>query len=277
MPKQYPKEITPHIGYLHRMEISDLLFRYPTLIVSRKGKPNSSVESATGEHTGLDAHFIDDRENVIGLSCNLLGGAYKPNKHDYIDPVLDFVKEDWDGITFEQFPIPAEKYKVRQGPIKRIFFRVSDIHCHTFPYLKHIDKDKYQSTKEKAELIFKKDQRYFIQNAIISELGNNNMANVLGRICVNHHPTILNYWHVQFDCYASDSESPMDSSCTSKEDRRIRHAMRVFLNHNAILKMDSRHYHISRKFFYESVPTLTCLIDNIRDTFYKIRIRNLKQ
>lgn len=264
----YPEEIAPQKGYSNYMTIKDLLKTYPDLDVVRRCDMESPfADSATGEHTALRPEVIPN--NAIGLSVNLVGGIFVFQLHGAFNPETDIVYKDWDGETYANFPLLQDEYS-EKDPICPIFFQVSKIDRLTIPYTKTIDQQEYASIKNKVSEI-QKNEDLFIEGTMISEFGKapNGQTDVRAYLKVNHHPTILNYWHVQFDCYEADSEEPIPSDANNGVAKRIRRSLREQLRKIAVAKLDGRRYNINRR-FYLSRPSCTCVaVDSCIDAYYR--------
>ena len=265
----YPKEIAPQKGYTNFMTIKDLLKVYPDLAVVRRCDMESPyADSATGEHSALRPEVIPN--NVIGLSVNLVGGVFEFKLHGAFNPETEIVYKDWDGETYVNFPLHQDEYS-EKDPICPIFFQVSKIDKLTLPYTKTINQQEYASIKNKASEIQKKED-LFIEGAMISEFGKapNGQTDVRAYVKVNHHPTILNYWHVQFDCYEADSEVPLPSDVDNAVTRKIRRKFREQLRNIAVAVLDGRRYHINRRFYFSKPPCACVAMDSCIDVYYRI-------
>ena len=117
--------------------------------------------------------------DVINMSMNLLGGAFKL-EHIQFNPTKEATR-NWNGTE----PIFYSKYHALVQTLPHampIFFNASDLHDKNIPYQRTKDKD---ATKLMVELNIKPletDGKYELQAKSI----------------INHEPTQLNYWHVEF-------------------------------------------------------------------------------
>lgn len=267
----YPKEIAPQKGYLHYMSIKALLEAYPDLAVVRRCDMDSPyAASATGEHKSIRPEVIANDLNVLGLSVNLIGGKFDFKKHGAFNPKTNDVYKDWNGCDLANFPLPKEEYK-EENPVCPVFFQVSKIDKLTFPYTKQINEKEYDTIKNKSAEIQKNEDLY-IEGTMISEFGKeaNGHTGLRAYVRVNHHPTILNYWHVQFDCYEADSDVPISSDGDNGVTKRIRRKFRTQLRNLVVTKLDGKVYHVNGRFYLTHPSFARLALDSCLDVYYRL-------
>ena len=265
MPKKYPSCIIPKIGYRYRFPMRKLLVDYPDLaVVRRSDSSNPFVYSSNGDHRRLRGDALG--QSLIELSVNLLGGLYKM-KHLPFAPILELVKEDWNGLFQTKLPVPDTSYSVKpEWGI--IAFRVCEANVFSFPYTKSIKMEDYEKVRNQAEKA-KIRENLRIDTEIVGALGQaaNNMTNVYGWLHVNHHPNDLNYWHMQVDVYKPGCDDYIrQSEKSQKENRRLNQQLRVHIGDIAICELGYK-YHIGKKYYQRSVCCFTSYVDILKNWF----------
>lgn len=259
MLKPYPRCIVPNTRYRYRLPMRKLLADYPDLAVVRRSKMRDPfVFSASGKVRTLRNDAIDD---LLEISVNLLGGPFKM-RHLPFAPSLELVKDEWDGEAMPCLQLSENDYDVKpEWGI--IGFRVAVVNTFAFPYCKDINKKDYLGIV-KASRQIKKRERLNVPEAIVGALGqaDNNMTNVHAWLHVNHHPTLLNYWHMQIDVYPAGREDYLHHGNKSNEARRIRHRFRDFLSRIAICEFGYS-YHIGARYYMRGTSCWRNVIDNV--------------
>ena len=186
---------------------------------------------------------------------------YRLPRHLPFAPSLDLVKDEWDGHSEPSFPLAAGDYKVEEE-WGIIGFRVSVVNSFAFPYTKAVDKKDYANVVKASERI-RKREKLDIDGEIVGMFGQaeNQLTTVHAWLHVNHHPSLLNYWHMQIDVYPAGSEAYLLHGNKSGEARRIRHRFREFLSRIAICEFDYS-YHIGSRYYRHSAGCMTNLFDD---------------
>ena len=258
MLKRYPIKVAPERGYRHRLPMISLLEKYPQLAVARRSKDKDIyVYSSNGKHKTFRTGLFQD--NLIEMSVNLLGGRFKI-KHLPFVPKIELVNKDWDGKSVHDKYLSKNEYSL-ESECGVIFFRVAQVNAFSFPYLKKIEQvDDYNALKTKAIQIHNRE-KINVDGMIVGAFGGKKaMTDVHARLHVNHHPNALNYWHMQIDVYPAGSEQYLHYNDTSKEARRIRQQMRMYIEKIAICKLRSR-YRILKEYYAKGQPRLAYCCD----------------
>lgn len=257
MLKPYPRSIVPNNRYRYRLPMRKLLADYPDLAVVRRSKMKDPfVSSTAGSVKALRDDAIGD---LLEMSVNLLGGSFKMRHLPFV-PSMDLVQEEWDGHTEPCLPLSTNSYGV-EPEWGVIGFRVSVVNAFAFPYTKTIDKKDYPKVVKASEHI-RKRERLNVPEVVVGALGQagDNMTDVHAWLHVNHHPTLLNYWHMQIDVYPAGSEDYLRHGNKLREARRIRHRFRDFLSRIAICEFGYS-YHIGARYYKRG----TCCVSNLLD------------
>lgn len=230
---QYLLTVYPQLAVVRCCEEKDLY------AISSDGRKRVLKENALGP-------------NLISMSVNLLGGAFK-RKHLCFRPQRHLVKTDWDGKSIPNAPIESNSYSVLNATIP-VYFRISEINKFAFPYCSHITASNYHQYKLNANKI-KTRYNLDIEDEIIGSFGyeNNNMTLAYARAYINHHPNILNYWHMQMDVYTTVDNKLIDYEDNSGEAKRIRRSLREHISRIAIERLDKR-YNINQIFYTKDKP-----------------------
>lgn len=269
MRDKYPSRVLPFSHYRYRLPMQKLLCDYPELAVVRRCKQTQPFVCSAKEKTKmLSSDAFGDNENLLEMSVNLLGGRFKL-KHLPFVPDLELVKKEWDGHSSNQLPLKKNEDYTILSECGSIAFRVAEINTFVFPYSKSIEKKNYDQLIKEAEKIQEKE-KLNVEKAIVGAFrqGDNNMTEVYARMHVNHHPNPLNYWHMQMDVYAVGQETYVKYDDSSKEARRIRHQLRVFLTRKAICKLGKR-YHIGKRYYMHDASSFSYIFDGCLNWFMK--------
>lgn len=245
----YPQEILPQKGYITRMDLSYLKDLYP-LIAVRRCMISSSAAFEESE-CGVKMLTSDAIGQVIGLSLNLLGGKFDDKKHILYKPSKTSpCREDWDGKTFHK--VSSNDYSISDLGGFNLYYSVRDWYNFTFPY---------NTTASSSEQFYKMHDD---QNSIAESEGidlENKICDVfkskkqtfkmIARTKINHHPTLMNYWHVQLDCYRGNSTTEiMDKDNPASERKKIGLLLKneLKVNYHTEAKMN---YHIDKKYYQQ--------------------------
>ena len=258
MAKPYPRCVAPHRGYRYRLPMRLLLRDFPELTVVRRcDDPTPFAYSGTGNIKKLKDDVFKD-ENLLEMSVNLLGGSFKLC-HLAFSGSLDVTKDEWNGTEEFDFSRTDKYYSEKTDSFGAIFFGVAQANVFTFPYPKGVDKKDYVVLKETGK---QTQQKESIEQELVGALGGygNNMTQMTAWLRVNHHPNVLNYWHMQFDVYGVGHDGCFKYTDGSKEAKHVRQKLREHITHIAIYKAGTA-YHISHKYFQRG----TCRIVEIGD------------
>ena len=255
MAKSYPRSISPCLGYRTRLPMRLLLLYYPGLTVVRRcDDPDPFAYSGTGKIRKLKDEVFAD-ENLLEMSVNLLGGGFKI-RHLAFTPLRQFVESDWSGKQEFDYSISDTYYNVEKT-FGVIYFGVSQVNSYTFPYPKAVKKDEYDALKATGEMA---KQDAGIDKELVGALGSagNNMTEMQAWLHVNHHPKMLNYWHMQIDVYGVGHDGYFKYNEKSGEVRHVRQRIREYITHIAICETGTA-YHIGRKYYQRNT---SCIVDS---------------
>lgn len=187
----YPKSILPHVEYVIRINIDDLLSKVDDFVVSRRIK--GKIEDNIDLFANRQRLRIDALGNIPNMSLNLLGGRFKDKKHTKFRQIGEAAFE-WDGndVSIKDY---AGKYEELKD-CASVAFRGKDLHRIAIPYKKTIS--------DKAEK--EKLRRLGID---LDRFSDNNDINLQGFIRLEHKPTMLNYWHLVMDIFPHAEEVPI--------------------------------------------------------------------
>ena len=118
-------------------------------------------------------------KEIPNMSMNLLGGQFK-SEHIQFNPTKEATKI-WDGqelIFYSKYHSLVQEFTTTTP----IFFDVENIHNITLPYQRSKDKTFSQLIEALYPQTVEKEGKY----------------ELTGRSLVSHEPTLLNYWHVEF-------------------------------------------------------------------------------
>lgn len=255
MAKPYPQCIAPRKGYRYRLPMCSLLREHPELAVVRRcDDPDPFVYSGTGNIKKLKDDVFA-RENLLEMSVNLLGGSFKL-RHLAFSGIHDITKDEWNGTDEFDFSRTDEYYSEKTDSYGAIFFGVSQTNVFTYPYPKSVDKKDYAALKADGA---KAQQIEGIDKELVGALGayGNNMTEMQAWLHVNHHPNILNYWHMQIDVYGVGHEGYFKYTDKSAEAKHVRQRLREYITHIAIHEAGTA-YHIGRKYYRRGT---SCIAD----------------
>lgn len=273
MAKPYPRCLAPSRGYRYRLPMFLLLRDYPELTVVRRcDDPNPFVYSGTGNIKKLKDDLFKD-ENLLEMSVNLLGGSFKL-RHLAFSGSHDITKDEWDGTEEFNFSRTDEYYSEKTDSFGAILFGVAQANVFSFPYPKSVDKKNYAALKATGA---KTQQKEGIEQELVGALGayGNNMTQMRAWLHVNHHPNILNYWHMQMDVYGVGHDGYFKYEDKSAEAKHVRQKLREYITHIAIYESGTA-YHISRKYYRRGTGCLSDASDKLTNKlshyFFKFSI-----
>lgn len=260
MSKKYPSSIAPHTEYRYRLPMLFLLKKYPNLAVIRRCNiEDPYAYSSSGNKKILCVDALGN--NLLEMSVNLLGGCFKKCHLPFV-PNRMLVANEWDGKTPTLLPLSDNDYRV-ESIYSAIYFRVAEVNKFAFPYTKQINKEsEYDEIKSKSQKIAIRENLN-IDNEIVGVFGGKQKpTDVHSRLHVDHHPNLLNYWHMQIDVYPAGSDEYLKYDDDRNETRRIRHRMKERIVRIAIRDMHIG-YRIDKKYYKHGVSLMEACFDTI--------------
>lgn len=174
----YPKELLPQRNYAHSLQFDRMLDFLPLTVMRR-----SDVKIDYSAINRLPENCIT-KEDVVGLSMNLLGGSFKAEEHLRYR-TKGRGNENWDGETISDVKEGDYEIVKVESPV---YFSCKEIHRVSIPYERHFNKRQDWETYHKnssdvsySEMVWRRDSPY----------------EVCGEIYIVHKPTRMNYWHVE--------------------------------------------------------------------------------
>ena len=171
----YPLSILPKNQYIERIDIDKLYKHVPLVVVRRSDKPKEEIFN----EIDLLREDVITKSDIPRMSMNLLGGAFK-QEHIKFNPIGESCRI-WDGS--EKVFFSNYRKSIRLLPVATpIFFEVANLHDKEFPYKRNKDPT---SNKLMNALAYKPSET---EGKFI----------LYGKSYISHEPTLLNYWHVEF-------------------------------------------------------------------------------
>lgn len=216
----YPIEILPHKSYKKRLNLSVLKNKYSLMAVRWCAVPYESAfeDSAKGTKV-LTSSAIGQ---PLGLSMNLLGGLFDKDKHILYRPTkYSPCRDDWDGISL--YTVSCHDFEILSPDGFCLYYDINEWHNYTFPYYTTApDKATFDGMKAKEKSIALAED--IVIESIVQECfkSKKNPFQMTARTKINHHPTLMNYWHVQLDSYRGNStEEILDKDKPGSERKKI--------------------------------------------------------
>lgn len=200
----YPTEILPCPAYKKKMEVDQLLAKYPNLLVVRLVEgcvDDYSLKTENGEVILSDRVF---KNSLANLSMNLAGGLFDTdcNAHLRFLPATKEATEAWEGECITPELYIDENCYLFYDPCFGLCFFVRDIHNRTFPFYRHFEsleeRDAYELAASESTSKEEKDYDAHLVGAFESKKKN---VLVNSRIKVHHSASKVNYWHMTLDTY----------------------------------------------------------------------------
>jgi len=200
MTEEYPIEILPQDGFVKSMDIRGMLETYPSLIAARMCDVPTEEAYVVWQEGGEKELSDKVIKNCVGLSMNLLGGHFDKDKHFKFWPLAERARMDWNGEEIP--PVKEGEYRIIEDERLLFFFNVRQWMDYCFPYRCGFpSKADYEKALSDAEK-YVYENNLKLEMAVIGAFpGKNKSVDVLAVAEVNHHPTPMNYWHVQMDCH----------------------------------------------------------------------------
>jgi hypothetical protein len=253
MCRVYPRTIQPQANYRKRMDFLALQKAYPSLVAVRLSEA-SYAEAFEGSES--DGHQLLSSQAIgvpRGMSMNLLGGLFDIDKHLYFRPTGDApCREDWDGES--TYEVRESDYVMMPTGRFPLFYDVSKWHNYTFPY--NATAQSEQDFIEKTERIRKIAVETGVEQTICERfLGRTKPFVVKARVKINHHPTLMNYWHSQLDCYSADSREAINndtkpSSMVHKIMKCLKNELKINYQLSAVVD-----YNIAPEYYVKELTT----------------------
>ena len=273
MPDEYPTEILPQDGFVPLMDIRGLLKMYPALVAVRTCNVPTEEAYVSWEQNENKKILSDEAiGNCEGLSMNLLGGCFDKDKHSRFRPLAERAKTDWQGEKVQ--PVVKGDYKPIEGERLFFFFYVKQWMDLLFPYRcgfsSRADYEKARSDAEKY--VSEKDLK--LEGEIIGVFeGKGKPVKVLATAEVNHHPTPMNYWHVQMDCRRIGQS---EGEATGSEIKKIGRMLKEIVLRN-IQEAGFVYYHIHPRYYKQHPTFLDCCLGylySLKDGLNKKKCEN---
>ena len=263
MPNEYPTEILPQRGFKTQMDVRGLLKKYPALVAVRSCNVPTE-EAYVFWDQDANKKILSDKAigNCEGLSMNLLGGCFDKDKHSRFRPLTERARTDWQGEAVP--PMIEGDYDPIEEERLLFFFYVKQWMDLPFPYrCGFLSKADYEKARMDAEkYVSKKDLE--IEGEVIGEfVGKGVPISVLATAEVNHHPTPMNYWHVQMDCRRIGQPT---GEATKSELRKIARSLKDILVRN--IQTDGVVWYRIHPRYYKQCPTF---LDNCVGYLYSLK------
>ena len=226
----YPSVIQPQTNYRKRMDFQAMQKAYPSLKAVRLSEVPYAEAFESSESDGHKLLTSQAIGAVCGMSMNLLGGLFDKDKHLYYRPTADSpCHEDWDGES--TYEVRAGDYQMMPNNRFPLFYELAEWHNYTFPY--NATTDSETDFNEKKERIRKIAEEIGVEQTLCESFpGKSKPFEVKARARINHHPTLMNYWHSQLDCYSADSDEAITndtkpSSMVKKILKRLKNDLKM--------------------------------------------------
>lgn len=218
----YPKEILPDSSYKKTINIDDIIDSGIELCLTRR----SSVYPSCGYTFGGKRFLKEDAlaKDALNYSLNLMGGKFK---NDHVPwRQRKEANNDWDGsdVDLGNYKDMVEYIE----PCDIIYFKSSQIHNVSIPYLRSVD-----NVKE----LGKYEENVTKLGKTIKEVWNESLKKVeiYGTILLRHEPTMLNYWHVIIAAYSADNPPKKVDDTKGTWKKSLNGAILLLLQGNCLL------------------------------------------
>ena len=196
-----PRDIIPRSDYVLKLDIDYLQSTLGDLLFARK------VEGDIGLYTvpfGSCYHFrlaaLEPTRLLPGLSMNILGGKYVPERHQAFSP-RGKGADDWCGEKIRMWKYRCSRDYTYSDGWKSLFVHSESFRSIPVPYKKTLSKEEHNS--------------YVQRGIVIEEYTSKKQYRLSGEVRPIHHPTRLNYWHVQADVFPAGETIAMKGGTTS--------------------------------------------------------------
>lgn len=230
----YPLELLPQPGFCVPFPFSVLKEMYGGYIVCYRieGTIDDNCEQGSfGGHKVLKEKCF---EHIVHLSMNLLGGSFKPEH-------ILFVQKRPGSDKWES----GEKvdYKDYKGCVEK---------CETATPVFYRDKVLCQPSIS-IPVIFNDKQAYnafcqYNKEKVFPRYNKGESISVAFETKIEHHPTKLNYWHVQLEVYPELKEEMLNNDTGVWRSRIFNHIRNVILCHKFEESMPFR-YEIPKELY----------------------------
>lgn len=194
---EYPEEILFRDIYSPTFPLSRLMEENKDLVANRRVKNNPEAwYYSDGKKKLKDETLLGI--TVLGCSVNLLGGLFKDEYFKY-DPTEMGLEKNWE--VEKGSPKLGEDYKFHDDS-EAVYFQLSEIDKLLIPYCCQItSKEEYEKFSENSQKIIE-EKGIKVDGVVIGEFQKSTKdVSTHARVEVNHHPTCMNYWHLQFDLF----------------------------------------------------------------------------
>lgn len=226
---KYPEEILYTQRYKDELPMECLMVNYPELITNRRILPDTEGNywqyDAEGKKILTDKALVEG--TVTHLSVNLLGGFFKDEYYKF-NPLAPIEGQKWNKLG--NLPTEGVNYEYIKDS-EMIYFYVNDINGITFPC--NSEPANYEEYQKQLETINRNIKKYNLpeQQEWFGEFhkpGEKVKSHFI--ILVHHHPTNMNYWHIQFDQVTlHNNEDADEKNLKPKEFKRIKSKFRGLL------------------------------------------------
>lgn len=226
----YPSIIQPQTNYRKRMDFQAMQKAYPSLVAVRLSEVSHAEAFEDSISDGRLVLHYKALVSVIGMSMNLLGGLFDKDRHLYFRPTKDSpCYEDWDGES--TYEVKDGGYQMMPDDRFPLFYNLIEWDTYTFPY--HVTAKSEQDFIDKTDCMRKIAEETGVEQTLCKDFpGKSKPFEVMARARINHHPTLMNYWHYQLDCYSADSKEAITNdtkpgSLVKKLSMRLRNELKV--------------------------------------------------
>ena len=230
---QFPFCIIPKLNYILRIDINKLIENQQVYLLRRVDLLCNDIFDRYGHLKDKAIDQIIDHKRIPNLSLNLLGGKFKP-KHCKFQTLREG-NNAWNGIERIDLTQYLSNYRIVKD-FCFIFFDANDLHNQEIPYKQTFTKDlknaidKFYAEVDKPDLI-------------------NNQYSLKGYTELEHSPTNLNYWHVEF-ILSDYQHNPIKHSSSTYINEFCKHVLVNIFCKNVKSKIES--IPVITKNFYKS-------------------------
>ncbi len=222
----YPREIIPRKNYVLRMDIEHLHLLINGLLFARRieGDINLFI-------TPFDNHYrfrlaaLEPSRLLPGFSMNLLGGKYVPDRHQAYNPRGKGAKE-WQGERIKMWRFRLSQDYSYSEECTSVFVQAASLCSIPVPYKKTLTKEEHES--------------YVKRGIDVDSYTSKTKYSLCGEMCAIHHPTQLNYWHVQADVIPAGEEMPMKGGTTGWKEDVSNYLIQYYLSTPVFVNRENR-------------------------------------
>lgn len=248
--RKYPYEVVPKATYKELLEFKVLKHDYPNMLVLRmvKGRKEDYYDASSNNKELTDRIFQGSIQN---LSMNLLGGKFEIKHHSFLPK--NNGASNWDGNN-----IKLSQYKdsyIDENPAFYICFNVEEIDGKTYPFPNPFNTQEERDSMEKEATATLNKHGLNIDQEIVEKFRSpRDNVNIQVLMKLNHHPTMLNYWHITLDTTRPDNpEYIMPCEKLNSRDKRQMKAFKQHLMELIVDNIDSVPYKFKKKDYLKKV------------------------